>query len=627
MALVVVVLEVWMIVRTTVTYFKPTNTYPLQYYLRNYYLYYFILLAAGTLMLVFAVRFLRGKKDHPALGRSIQWVFSFICLYFGIMVSVNDYAKGEQILTFLTMELFVICLLTWRPIVAFLILTVSYGIYVWRISGIVPVNVRLRAIEGGTEAAAGLTVATKINLFTMWLSTLMFSISNYNKTLSQARKDEDLEGMNARLSEISVKDELTGIHNMFHFRSEAEKLLGYVTTDKGNIAFLFFDIENFKSYNEKYGFHEGNDLLMRVAQMMEREFEGSLVSRYSDDHFVVLTRYAACEEHVRHLSHAVKTLQREVHLELKCGAYRPADGESDPSLALDRARFACNCIKKHYDCAFRLYDKALEDDFHRKQYIVNNIDNAIENGYIKVFYQPVVSTQDGCICGLEALARWLDPAYGLLPPGAFIGILEEYRQIHKLDQCIIRQVCRDYRRAADQGLPFAPVSLNFSRLDFELCDIVDYVQTQAQAYGVPRDFLDIEITESALTEQHDYLQNAVRKLRDSGYRVWLDDFGSGYSSLNVLKDYQFDVLKIDMKFLSDFGSNEKAQPILENIVSLTRQLNMVSLTEGVETQEQFAFLRDIGCERAQGYLFSKPVPIEQLRERIRTGELHMAKAS
>ena len=383
-------------------------------------------------------------------------------------------------------------------------------------------------------------------------------------------------------------------------------------------------IDGFSDFEEKYGFHEGNELLIKVAHMIEDSFKGSLVSRFSDDHFVVLTRIDGAKNIIGHLSGEIKKLQREVHLELKCGAYKPVGDEADVSLACDRARFACNSIKKHYDRTLRIYDKSLEDKFQLKHYIVNNIDNAIASGYIKVYYQPVVSTRNGCICGLEALARWEDPNYGLLSPGAFIEILEEYRQIYKLDQYIIEAVCRDYRDASDNKKPFAPVSLNFSRLDFELCDIVGYLCETVEKYGVPKNFIDIEITESALTDQQDFLPNAIKNLRSFGYKVWLDDFGSGYSSLNVLKDYQFDVLKIDMKFLSGFKDNEKTRPILENIVSLTKQLKMLSLTEGVETAEQFSFLEAIGCDRAQGYLFSKPVPIETLRERISAGELKIS---
>jgi EAL domain-containing protein (putative c-di-GMP-specific phosphodiesterase class I) len=323
------------------------------------------------------------------------------------------------------------------------------------------------------------------------------------------------------------------------------------------------------------------------------------------------------------LSESIHHLQGEVQLSLKCGAYKPLGNESDVSHACDRARFACNNIKKHFGRSFCLYDKTLEERFTLKQYIVNNIDNAIENDCIKVYYQPVVSTKDGTICGFEALARWKEPNYGLLPPAMFIDVLEEYRQIHKLDMCIIENVCRDYRNAVDNNEPFVPVSLNFSRLDFELCDIVGYLGKMADKYKVPKSYLDVEITESALTEQQNFLQNATKKLHESGYSIWLDDFGSGYSSLNVLKDYNFDVMKIDMKFLSGFDDNAKTKTILKNVVDLTKQLGMNSLTEGVETAEQFKFLESIGCDKVQGYYFSKPQPYEEIKKLITSGKLKM----
>ena len=615
MSIVIIVLEIWMIIRLTVKIFTDNLQSQFRQLFKTYYLNYLILLFMGTIMLVYATRYISGKTARKNTGMIIQWLFTLVCIYFGIKISLNDYSKGEQILTFLTMELFALCLLTWRPYIAFILASLSYLYFYWRIDGMITVN----------TGEKGTTVATQINFFIMWISTMMVCIAKYNATREQALKDENLEKINAYLSKISVEDELTGIHNMVHFRNEAEKLLSYVTTDKENIIFLFFDIENFKSYNEKYGFHEGNELLIKFAHMIEESFKGSLVSRFSDDHFVVLTRVDGAKNIIGQLSGEIKRLQKEVHLELKCGAYKPVGAEADISLACDRARFACNSIKKHYDRTLRLYDKSLEDKFQLKHYIVNNIDNAIEKGYIKVYYQPVVSTEDGCICGLEALARWEDPNYGLLSPSSFIEILEEYRQIYKLDEYIIEAVCRDYRNSADEHRPFAPVSLNFSRLDFELCDIVGYLCETVKKYSVPKNYIDIEITESALTDQQDFLPDAIRNLRRFGYKVWLDDFGSGYSSLNVLKDYHFDVLKIDMKFLSGFTSNEKTRPILENIVRLTKELDMISLTEGVETAEQFSFLEAIGCDRAQGYLFSKPVPLDVLREKIASGELKISK--
>ena len=587
---------------------------------------YITLLAAGIALIVFSVMLIRSREIRKWQSLTVMYIFSYVCIDFGIIISANSYYTGGQILTFLTMELFVICLLTWRPLAGFLVLTVSYTMFYLKIADMIDLSTvaKFTGVVDFSNVPTGLGDGIKINGFTMWLSTLLFAVANYNKTLSQALKDEDLEQMNAHLSKISEYDELTGIHNMVYFRSEAEKLLGYVTTDRGNSVFLFMDIENFKSYNEKYGFNDGNELLTKTAAIIAEQFSGSLVSRFSDDHFVVLTHINGCREKVEEISAKIHGLQREVHLDLKCGAYLPADDDSDPSVACDRARFACNSIKKRYQQSFRIYDKELEQKFRLKQYIVNNIDTAIAGDYIKVFYQPVVETKTGHICGLEALARWQDPNYGLLPPAMFIETLEEYRQIHKLDQTIAEIVCRDYREAAENGKPFVPVSLNFSRLDFELYDVPAFLNELIGRYRVPKGFLDIEVTESALTERQELLQRTVEALRGSGYKVWLDDFGSGYSSLNVLKDYQFDVLKIDMKFLSGFGSNVKSEPILKHIVQLTEQLNMISLTEGVETREQFEFLRSIGCRRVQGYLFSKPCPKEELESKIAGGELVVA---
>lgn len=590
---------------------------------------YIILMLAGISMIFFSVLLLINGVDKKWESLSVMYIFSFECINFGIVISANTFKTGGQVLTFLTMELFVICLLVWRPYVGFLVLTASYLVFYYKISTMIDLQTvgKFVGVVDFSSVKTGLGDGIKINGFTMWLSTLLFCISNYNKTVSQAIKEENLEDVNSYLSKISVEDELTGIHNMVYFRTEGDKLLKDPSADKNDYVFLFFDIINFKYYNEKYGFHEGNALLKSVAGMIEAGFSDALVSRFSDDHFVVLTAYEGSEAVILELCERIHSFEREVHLELKCGAYRPLKEENvAPSLACDRARFACNSIKKHYELRFKLYDKQLDARFRQKQYIVNNIDNAIENGYIKVYYQPVVSTKDKSIVGLEALARWIDPTYGLLPPGAFIEVLEEYRQIHKLDSCIIREVCKEYRRSADENLPFAPVSINFSRLDFELCDIVGVLKSCAKEFGTPQEYIDIEITESALTYQQDFLKSAMKDLRDLGYKVWLDDFGSGYSSLNALKDHHFDLLKIDMKFLSDFSQNDRSRPILGNIVDLTRQLEMRSLTEGVEDKEQFDFLASIGCELVQGYLFSKPVPIDELRERIYKGELRINEA-
>ncbi len=606
MSVYIACMEIWMIVRLLSRQLTGTDIRSDEYYV-SHYLNYSLLLIVALSMLIFAVRYVTGKKCSITFGYVLKWVFMLICLFFGIDISVSDYGKGEQVFTFLTMELFAACLLTWRPIIGFLIISISYGIFYLRID---PMEIATTGISGSTDA-------TKINMFIMWIATLFCSFAIYFRTISQAKKDEQLEKLNRHLEDIAEHDELTGIHNMLYFRMEAAKKLEM--PEKTELAFLFLDIENFKSYNETYGFRNGNELLNKTAVLLKSTFGDSLTARMSDDHFVVLTEWEGAEEKTAKISEEIESGQEDVQIHLKCGAYRVKEKDTDPVRACDRARYACASIKKYYGRRFREYDEKLSNAYRLRHHIVNTIDTAVREEYIQVYYQPIVSVKDGTVIGAEALARWKDPKYGMLSPGAFIDTLEEHRQIHKLDCFVIERVCRDIREELDSGSECHPVSVNLSRLDFELCDIVKFVCDVTEKYGLEHSRLDIEVTESALVDGKELLKYAVEKLRDLGFKVWLDDFGSGYSSLNVLKDYKFDVLKIDMQFLDGFSENVNTKPILENILSLSSRLEMVSLTEGVETEEQLEFLRDLGCCRAQGYLFCRPVPRGEYREKVQHG--------
>ncbi len=243
------------------------------------------------------------------------------------------------------------------------------------------------------------------------------------------------------------------------------------------------------------------------------------------------------------------------------------------------------------------------------QYILEHLDTALDQNHIKIYFQPVVRTVSRQMCSMEALARWEDPVYGLLSPGIFIPVLEQYGLIHLLDSHVIWQICALYREAVSRGDIVVPISLNLSRLDFELCDIFSVVEEAVRAYEVPRHCICIEITESALTNNEASMRERINQFRRAGYPVWMDDFGSGYSSLSTLKDFEFDQIKIDMGFLSDFTLRSKR--ILASIVHMAKQINIQTLIEGVETEEQFKFLRDIGCEKVQGYLFGRPLPLTQ----------------
>jgi diguanylate cyclase (GGDEF)-like protein len=419
-------------------------------------------------------------------------------------------------------------------------------------------------------------------------------------------------------------DHLTGLLSMKRFlditKREMDMNNSHINVHKKDYKFIYFDIRKFKLFNVKYGIEAGNRILKIIAGILSYVFVNDFVSRFSDDHFVIFTDKEDMEACIKDVHKQCGDISLEPKLELKAGICRlndfaDTDGNvfktsiSDPAIACDYAKMACDRIKNISDIYFMVYSPEIQKELSTMKYTSDNIDAAIENGYIKVYYQPVIRTISGNLCGLEALARWDDPKYGLLSPAMFIPALEESNQIYKLDSFIVSEICRRYRYEVDHGRDTVPVSFNLSKLDFLACDIFNVVEAAVEKYQVPRDMLHVEITESIFINDRIFFDSELKRFHDHGYQVWMDDFGSGYSSLNVLKDYKFDELKIDMEFLSSF--TKVSQDIIKSTVEMAKRISMQTLAEGVETLEQFNFLKNIGCEKTQGYYFGKPLPYEE----------------
>ncbi|MCR4694443.1 MAG: EAL domain-containing protein [Pseudobutyrivibrio sp.] len=250
-----------------------------------------------------------------------------------------------------------------------------------------------------------------------------------------------------------------------------------------------------------------------------------------------------------------------------------------------------------------------------KEYVVNNIEKACANGWIEAFYQPVIRTMTNRLCGMESLARWNDPEYGFLSPADFVGPLENANKITMLDCAVLENVCATLSARMRANKPVLPVSVNFSRLDFKNYDMVKIVEETVAKYDLPRHFIHIEITESIVVSNEKLMGRVINDFRSLGYEIWMDDFGSGYSSFNLLKDFQFDMLKLDMDFLSSF--TEKSKAIVSSVIIMAKDIGMSTLAEGVETKEQVDFFRTIGCGRMQGYYFGKPEPMETMFDNIK----------
>ncbi|MCR5303405.1 MAG: EAL domain-containing protein [Lachnospiraceae bacterium] len=591
MSVVIIVLELWMLLSLLHRWITAPDSKTVAWFIEHL-LWYLVLIINALFMIFFALRYLQRKEQgNGLLGKLTMVVFSVIFLIFGMGISLSDYTKGEQILCFAMALVFVFGILNWRPWVMLLFESMAFIVfYILMYNSSLPV-----------------TYATKVNYFIYFIAMVMLGISVYNQRLSEAEKEEEL-------SIISVRDELTGIANMNYFRTEAIERMhsGKVS----EMLFLFIDITNFRAYNEKHGFDAGSMFIKETANDLLQCLPGDLVARDSDDHFVALTYRTRIHEKVEKIAHCICDKHHSTQIGVKIGAYAPLNPECDPSYAVDHARYACNSIKKRFDRNFYEYDENMDLQYKRRRYVINHVREAIDNGYIKVYYQPVVLAKDRSVCGLEALARWIDPTYGFISPGDFIPALEEYRLIHLLDRKILETVCKDIREAIDEGLPPIPASVNFSRLDFEASDMSTELECLLEKYNLDHDFIHVEITESALNDNQDKFRMAVHSIKSNGMQLWLDDFGSGYSSLNVLKDFDFDVMKLDMRFLENFSDNNKSHDILYSLVKLADSIGMDTVSEGVETEEQAEFLTGIGCKRLQGYLFGRPMPVEDLKKTL-----------
>ena len=256
--------------------------------------------------------------------------------------------------------------------------------------------------------------------------------------------------------------------------------------------------------------------------------------------------------------------------------------------------------------------------FHQ-QFIIGRLEKAIEQKWIQVYYQPIVRAANGRVCDEEALARWIDPERGFLSPAEFIPMLEDAKLIYKLDLYVVEQVLEKMKRQQAAGLWLVPQSVNLSRSDFDACDMVEEIRRRVDAAGMPHNKVTIEITESIIGSDFDFIKGQIERFRALGFPVWMDDFGSGYSSLDVLQSLQVDLIKFDMRFMQQFNHDEKSRIILTELMKMAVGLGLDTVVEGVEREDQAEFLREIGCSKLQGYYYTKPLPVEEVFARYAEG--------
>lgn len=413
-------------------------------------------------------------------------------------------------------------------------------------------------------------------------------------------------------------DKVTGLPNTNYFRSFAKSYLKSCL-EKANIpAVVLINVSNMQAYNNRYGFEKGDQLLSQIAQILQKFFDDGVLVRFAEDNFLLATD---APDLVKSLEGAAEEINKETDASIRAGVYRYKNISEGVMTAVDKAKRALRYLNNNRAVVCQVYNQEVKQDFERRGYVLENFQKALDEGWIRPYFQLESRSLTGRICGAEALARWVDPKYGVLGPGFFIEVLEEAHLVHKLDLAIIRQVCAMLARRRAEQQPLVPISVNLSRVDFQVCDIFAEIEKIRHYFKLPASLLKIEILESTVTSKPQELRQAIANFHVSGYEVWMDDFGSGYSNFNNLDEYDFDLLKIDMVFLRDFDSRAKVKTLLAIVVDMAKKLGMHTLCEGVETQEQSDFLREIGCERQQGYLFSKPIPEEEFLAKLAKAKL------
>ncbi len=409
-------------------------------------------------------------------------------------------------------------------------------------------------------------------------------------------------------------DKLTGLYSKEFFYKHSEKLIKDNPSKEFDL--ICSNIENFKMINDRYGMEVGDDILKYIAkQFSAKQPKFSICGYWGTDKFAILT------EHIK--DYPIELLEKEIkhnfsnapvpNLNIKFAIYRNVDKSLSISAMCDRAFIAIEEIKNNYECIVTEYDDRLRLKISKSQKLLEDLDSAIENGEFKLYFQPKHDTKTKQIVGAESLVRWNHSEYGFIPPSEFIPLFEKNKRMTKLDFFVWQETLRTIKIWKEEGKPIVPISINVSPADFILSDLPQLFIGLLKKYDIEPNLIDIEITETACTENIEQIVKIIEELKNFGFKIAMDDFGSGYSSLNMLNKFPIDTLKLDRGFIHNECSR-KEKSILRFIIDLAKWLNMKTIAEGVETEEQYNILKNLGCDQIQGYYFSKPLPLDEFEE-------------
>ena len=433
-----------------------------------------------------------------------------------------------------------------------------------------------------------------------------------NIDVTESRENELLiEQKNEELRYLLEHDALTGLYNRSTFCRKTADFLRQ--NPNGSYNMVQFDIERFKVINELYGNFMGDRILLLIAEGLQKCLKDKgTYGRLEADHFAVCLPAGTEElQYVREqMDKSLASVKIEQKINLYYGVYTVEDRDMSVDLMCDRANLALRTVKGNSNRSYAVYNDELHQVVLSEQQLTNSMEEALLQRQFEVYYQPVVDLKTGEVVSAEALVRWNHPEKGMVSPGFFIPFFEHNGFIIKLDAYIREEVCRNIMELGRRGLNCVPVSVNVSRLEFYDPNLCRSIIDLTERYRLEPGMMRLEITESAYTDNPQQLLAAMKELQNYGFQVLMDDFGSGYSSLNMLKDVPVDILKMDMKFLENQGISGRGPEILASLVRMAKKLGMHTIAEGIETKEQGDFLRSVGCEYGQGYYYARPMPAD-----------------
>ena len=426
---------------------------------------------------------------------------------------------------------------------------------------------------------------------------------------------------NAENGSMSELDALTGLYTRQAFFRHAEKII----SENPDFKFIITisELEGIKLLNEKDGKQAGDSKLKAVANFLRNSGDPCLLAgRFSGDQFVALFRQDDDFEKgisMDDVSGVLVTSPSEgvEEVRMRFAIYENVEHDVPVSVICDRALLALQTIRGKYGKRMAKYEEKLLIEHERKERIEECMREALENNQFRVYYQPKHDANTGELTGAEALIRWEHPEYGFMSPGEFIPIFEDNGFITEVDSFVWKKTCENLHKWIEKGLDVVPVSINASKLDFMRPDFFEKLNKASTEMDVPSGLLHIEVTESLFSDQIEELVDILSKCQENGYKIELDDFGSGYSSLNTLSILPLDVVKMDMslvKAITDF----KSMRVFSACINLARSLGLKTVSEGVETKEQMWAIRELGGDVIQGYYYSKPLSEEDFEKYLIT---------